>query len=592
LFFCLRAFVRLFPCSRVFVLLFLYFLVLYDKEYFSMNNHVRIFDTTLRDGEQAPGCTMTLEEKLEVARQLRRLGVDIIEAGFPAASPGDWAAVHQIAREVGTPDGPIIAGLARANKDDIDKAWTAIQPAAKKRIHTFISTSDIHIEHQLRSTREEVLKKAREMVRYARSLCDDVEFSPMDSSRSDAAYMHQVLAAVIEEGATTLNIPDTVGYATPEEYSSMIAAIRVHVPGADNVIISTHCHDDLGLAVANSLAGVRAGARQIECTINGIGERAGNASLEEVVMALHTRSQFFAVDTQINTQELARSSRLVSSFTGVPVPPNKAIVGANAFAHESGIHQDGVLKNRMTYEIMSAETVGLDGNMLVMGKHSGRHAFRMKLTAMGYEFDNDEEFQHIFQLFKDLCDCKKYVDDRDIEALLTGSTQHTPEIYKLEHVQVTCGTGVTPVATVRLRDLHGEVHTTAAHGTGPVDAIYKAIDKVVGRPNELMEFAIKAVTEGIDAVAEVSVRVREQGAPDEQASETLFSGRRVQPVYNGYSVNTDTIVAAAEAYMGALNKLIAARDERIKAEAAAYAGGYDTEAPRYEVGQFAQSADS
>lgn len=320
-----------------------------------MEDHVRIFDTTLRDGEQAPGCTMSLEEKLEVARQLARLNVDIIESGFPAASPGDWAAVHQIASEIGTPEGPTIAALARANKDDIDKAWTAIQPAAKKRIHTFISTSDIHIEHQLRSTREAVLQKTREMVRYARSLCNDVEFSPMDASRSDLDYLYQVLAAAVEEGATTLNIPDTVGYATTEEYRELIAGIRQNVPGADQVIISTHCHDDLGLAVSNSLAGVRAGARQIECTINGIGERAGNASLEEVVMALHTRRQFYGMETNINTRELARSSRLISSFTGVPVPPNKAVVGANAFAHESGIHQDGMLKDRRTYEIMTPE---------------------------------------------------------------------------------------------------------------------------------------------------------------------------------------------------------------------------------------------
>ena len=546
-----------------------------------MENHVRIFDTTLRDGEQAPGCTMTLEEKLEVARQLARLKVDIIEAGFPAASPGDWAAVHEIAREIGGPDGPVIAALARANKEDIDKAWTAIQPAAKKRIHTFISTSDIHIEHQLRSTRADVLAKAREMVRYARSLCADVEFSPMDASRSDPEYMFQVLAAAIEEGATTLNIPDTVGYATPEEYSALIAGIRERVPGADRTVLSTHCHDDLGMAVANSLAGVRAGARQIECTINGIGERAGNASLEEVVMALHTRQQFFGLRSQINTSELARSSRLVSSFIGVPVPPNKAVVGANAFAHESGIHQDGVLKNRLTYEIMSAETVGLDGNSLVLGKHSGRHAFRKHIESLGYTL-SDVDFQEVFVRFKDLCDKKKTVDDRDIEALIAGGTQHTPEIYRLEHVQVTCGTSVTPVATVRLHGPDGALHTDSAHGTGPVDAVYKAINRVVQRPNELIEFAINAITEGLDAVAEVTVRIREQGAGG-------AGWKRGSLVYSGYSVNTDTIVAAAEAYMGALNKMLAARQERIKAEATAYAAGYDTTVPLYAVDVFGQS---
>jgi 2-isopropylmalate synthase len=548
-----------------------------------VSDHVRIFDTTLRDGEQAPGCTMTFEEKLEVARQLARLGVDIIEAGFPAASPGDWAAVHQIAREIGTPNGPVIAALARANRDDIDKAWTAIQPAAKKRIHTFISTSDIHIEHQLRSTREAVLERAREMVRYARSLCEDVEFSPMDATRSDPAFMHQVLAAAIEEGATTLNIPDTVGYATPEEYGELIAGIRQHVPGADRVVLSTHCHDDLGMAVANSLAGVRAGARQIECTINGIGERAGNASLEEVVMALHTRAQFFGLRTNINTRELARSSRLVSTIIGVPVPPNKAIVGANAFAHESGIHQDGVLKNRLTYEIMSAETVGLDGNVLVLGKHSGRHAFRKHIEELGYQL-SDADFQQVFARFKELCDKKKTVDDRDIEALIAGGTQHTPEIYKLEHVQVTCGTGVTPVATVRLRGPGGQLITDSAHGTGPVDAVYKAINRVVQRPNELIEFAINAITEGLDAVAEVTVRIREQGAAESGG------GRQRGPyVFSGYGVNTDTIVAAAEAYMGALNKMLAARQERLKAEAAAYAAGYDKNAPLYAVDLFGNS---
>jgi 2-isopropylmalate synthase len=552
-------------------------------------DHVRIFDTTLRDGEQAPGCTMTFEEKLEVARQLARLKVDIIEAGFPAASPGDWAAVHQIAKEIGSADGPVIAGLARANKDDIEKAGTAVAPAAKKRIHVFISSSDIHIEHQLRSNRADVLEKAREMVRYARTFCDDIEFSPMDATRSDPAYIYEMLAAVVAEGATTLNIPDTVGYATPEEYAALIAGIRANLPGGEDVIISTHCHDDLGMAVANSLAGVRAGARQIECTINGIGERAGNASLEEVVMALKTRSGFFGVDTQINTRELARSSRLLSSIIGLPVPPNKAIVGANAFAHESGIHQDGVLKNRMTYEIMDATSIGLEGNELVLGKHSGRNAFRTKLAAMGIEFDSEEEFNNVFQRFKELCDKKKVVDDRDIEALVAGESQRAPEIFKLEHVQVTSGTGLTPVATVTMRDMDNQVHTTAAHGTGPVDAIYKAIDRVVGRPVELIEFAIKAVTEGIDAVAEVSVRITEQGV---EAREQLYSGghRRTPAIFSGYSVNTDTIVAAAEAYMIALNKLLASRQEQLSAEAAAYAAGYDRNNPSFATDNFGGTA--
>jgi 2-isopropylmalate synthase len=546
-------------------------------------SHVRIFDTTLRDGEQAPGCTMSLEEKLEIARQLHRLGVDIIEAGFPAASPGDWAAVHQIAKEVGTSDGPVIAALARAIKEDIDKAWTAIQPATKKRIHTFLSTSDIHIEHQFKSTRTKMLERAREMVRYARSLCDDIEFSPMDATRSEPAYLYEVLTAVVAEGATTLNIPDTVGFTTSEEYADLIRGILANVVGIEKCVISTHCHDDLGMATANSLAGVRAGARQVECTLNGIGERAGNASLEEVVMALHTRQSFYQANTKINTTELTRSSRLLSSFIGIPVPPNKAIVGGNAFAHESGIHQDGVMKNRLTYEIMSAETVGLDGNMLVLGKHSGRHAFRAKLIAMGYEADSEEEFQAVFERFKELCDRKKKIDDRDIEALIAGEQQRTVEVYKLEHVQVITGTSLTPVATVRLVDQQGQTHLEAAHGTGPVDAIYKAIDKVVGRPVELLEFTINSVTEGIDAVAEVSVRIRDTTAAQQASTKPGID------LYNGYGVHTDTMVAAAEAYMGALNKLLQNREHFIHAEKSAYADGYDSHSPGYAVDNFANS---
>ncbi len=546
-------------------------------------SHVRIFDTTLRDGEQAPGCTMSLEEKLEIARQLHRLGVDIIEAGFPAASPGDWAAVHQIAKEVGTSDGPVIAALARAIKEYIDKAWTAIQPATKKRIHTFLSTSDIHIEHQFKSTRAKMLERAREMVRYARSLCDDIEFSPMDATRSEPAYLYEVLTAVVAEGATTLNIPDTVGFTTSEEYADLIRGILANVVGIEKCIISTHCHDDLGMATANSLAGVRAGARQVECTLNGIGERAGNASLEEVVMALHTRQSFYQANTKINTTELTRSSRLLSSFIGIPVPPNKAIVGGNAFAHESGIHQDGVMKNRLTYEIMSAETVGLDGNMLVLGKHSGRHAFRAKLVAMGYEAESEEEFQAVFERFKELCDRKKKIDDRDIEALIAGEQQRTVEVYKLEHVQVITGTSLTPVATVRLIDQQGQMHLEAAHGTGPVDAIYKAIDKVVGRPVELLEFAINSVTEGIDAVAEVSVRIRDTTAAQQASTKPGID------LYNGYGVHTDTMVAAAEAYMGALNKLLQNREHFIHAEKSAYADGYDSNSPGYAVDNFANT---
>jgi 2-isopropylmalate synthase len=550
-----------------------------------VSDHVRIFDTTLRDGEQAPGCTMTKEEKLEVARQLARLGVDIIEAGFPAASPGDWDAVHTIAQELGTPDGPVICGLARANTDDIDKCWSAIEPAAKKRIHTFMSTSDIHLEHQFRKSRGEALELIGEMVTYARSLCEDVEFSPMDAGRSDPQFLYQVIKVAIECGATTLNIPDTVGYTTPEEYYAMIDGIRRNVPGADKVIISTHCHDDLGMAVANSLAGVRAGARQIECTINGIGERAGNASLEEVVMALHTRRQFFGIETKINTREITRASRLVSACTGVHVPPNKAIVGANAFAHESGIHQDGVLKNRQTYEIMSAETVGLDGNALILGKHSGRHAFRKHLEAMGYEL-SDGDFRHVFARFKDLADKKKVVDDRDLEALIAGEAQRPVAIYELVYVQAFCGTDVIPTATVRMRGPGGEARTESAQGTGPIDAACQAINRIVGEPGELVEFAVNAITEGINAVAEVTMRVQEYGArtADSEGKGNGKPGERGrQPrVFSGYGVNTDTVVAAAEAYTAALNRLFHARQERQRA-------GSRQEAPIEAVDLFGNS---
>ncbi len=543
-----------------------------------MGDHVRIFDTTLRDGEQAPGCTMTRDEKLEVARQLARLKVDIIEAGFPVASPGDWEAVNAIARELGTPDGPVICGLARCSRGDIESAWTAIEPAAKARIHVFISTSDIHLEHQLRMTREQVLAKAREMVTFARSLCPDIEFSPMDAGRSDPQFMHAVLAAVIEAGATTLNIPDTVGYQTPQEYGAMIAAIRDQVPGAKDVVLSAHCHDDLGMAVANSLAAVVAGARQVECTINGLGERAGNASLEEIVMALHTRGDYFGVGTQIETRQLARTSRLVSACVGLPVPPNKAIVGDNAFAHESGIHQDGMLKNRNTYEIMSAETVGLEGNIIVLGKHSGRHAFRTRLEQLGYALGEDE-FKRLFDRFKELADKKKLLDERDIEALVNDEAQRPAATYTIEHVQVSCGSHAIPTATVRLLGPNGERVTELAQGTGPVDAVYQAINSIVGRPNELLEFAVNAVTEGIDSVGEVTVRVQET-APDGTP------GTDRPRIFSGYGVNVDIIVAAAEAYVGSLNKMIAAQADQDRSRRTANAAVYEQDAALYAAGLY------
>ena len=393
----------------------------------SSGDRVRILDTTLRDGEQAPGCTMTRDEKLTVARQLARLKVDVIEAGYPAASDGDWDAVHEIAREIGGGDGPTICGLARATPRDIDRCWTAVEPAARARIHIFLATSDVHLKHKLGMTRSQVVATAAAAVSRAVSLGAEVEFSGEDSARSDPEFLYEVLGSALDAGATTLNVPDTVGYATPEEYGELVAGVRATVAGIERATISAHCHDDLGLAVANTLAGVRAGARQAECTINGIGERAGNAALEEVVMALQTRQPFFGLHTNIETRELARTSRLVSSCIGIDVPPNKAIVGANAFAHEAGIHQDGVLKNRLTYEIMSADTVGWDGVGLVLGKHSGRHALRAKTEALGYEL-NEEELTLLFARFKELADRKKLVDERDILGLMAREEEMVREL--------------------------------------------------------------------------------------------------------------------------------------------------------------------
>jgi len=537
----------------------------------------------LRDGEQSPGMTMTSAEKLEVAKQLARLGVDIIEAGFPAASQGDWEAVREIARQVGTPDGPVIAGLARANRNDIERAWSAVQVAAKPRIHTFMSTSDIHLEHQFRKSRGEALELIGEMVTLAKSLCDDVEFSPMDAGRTDPEYLHEVLKVAIECGATTLNIPDTVGYMTPDEYGAMIRGIREHVPGADGVIISTHCHDDLGFAVANSLAGVLNGARQVECTINGIGERAGNAALEEVVMALHTRGQFYGVGTTIDTTQIARTSRMISAITGIQPQPNKAIVGANAFSHESGIHQDGILKNPLTYEIMRPETIGKDSS-LVLGKHSGRHAFKTHLKQLGYEL-SDEELQTAFTRFKDLADVKRVVDDRDIVALIDDQLYQPSPIWTLEQVQVQCGTAAIPTATVRLRGPEGQVLTDSSQGTGPVDAVYKAINRVIGQPNVLTEFSIKAITEGIDAVGEVTIRVEDESEARGSENEAVPDVRR--RTYTGHGVHVDIIVAAAFAYMGALNKLIAARNERTRQRAASYV---EANAPSVALDLFGNSS--
>lgn len=522
------------------------------------DHYVRIFDTTLRDGEQSPGATLTSPEKLEIARGLARLGVDVIEAGFPAASPDDLEAVRRIAQEVGNSEingrTPIICGLARAAKRDIDKAWEAVSPARHPRIHTFLATSEIHMQYKLKMTREQVLEKVREMVAYAHSLCPDIEFSPEDAGRSDPQFLYTVLGEAIRAGATTLNIPDTVGYTTPDEFGELIRGIIANTPGIENCVVSVHCHDDLGLATANSLAGIRAGARQAEVTINGIGERAGNTSLEEVVMALHTRHPVYHLDTGVDTTQLMRLSRMVSNYTGIVVQPNKAIVGANAFAHEAGIHQDGILKNQQTYEIMRPETVGVNQSQLVLGKHSGRHAFKTRMQDLGYEL-NEEDLEKMFARFKDLADKKKTITNADLEALVSDELLQHQEIYTLDGLQVTCGTMGMPTATVRMRGQQGEVHTHAAIGTGPVDAAYKAIDAITQAPNQLVEFTIHAITEGIDALGEVTVRIAGSDGQPVFVAQPEKTHRRT---YGGYGADTDIIVASAKAYLAAINKLLIA----------------------------------
>ena len=507
-------------------------------------DRVVIFDTTLRDGEQSPGCTLNAQEKLDIARQLARMGVDVIEAGFPISSPGDFEAVRRIAEDV---KGSVICALARACNEDIDTAWEAIKAAENPRIHVFISTSDIHLEHQIRKTREEVVEIASEMVKRARGYCSNVEFSAMDATRSDPDFLYQVLEAAISAGATTVNIPDTVGYTTPEEFSSLIRGAFERVSNIHRAVVSVHCHNDLGLAVANSLAAVLAGARQVECAVNGIGERAGNCSLEEVVMAIHTRRDRYPFHTGIDTTQIYKSSRMVSSYTGLFVQANKAIVGANAFAHESGIHQDGILKERTTYEILDARTVGLGQSTLVLGKHSGRHAFKDRLAELGYDL-SPEDLTLAFMRFKELADKKKEVTDRDIEAIVADEVRVPTEIYRLEQVQVSCGDHSMPTASVRIVGPDGQVLSDAALGTGPVDAVYQAINRVIQVPNRLTEFSVKSVTAGIDAVGEVTIRVEGDGR--------AFTGR---------GASTDIVVASAKAYMYALNKLLAARKERAEA---------------------------
>jgi 2-isopropylmalate synthase len=520
-------------------------------------DYVRIFDTTLRDGEQSPGATMTSAEKLEVARGLARLGVDVIEAGFPAASPDDLEAVRKIAVEVGnSADGspvPVICGLARTTTNDIDKAWEAIRPAQKPRIHTFLATSDIHMQYKLKMTRPQVVEKVREMVSYARSLCADVEFSPEDAGRSDPVFLYEVLGEAIKAGATTLNIPDTVGYTLPDEFGALIAGIIQNTPGIENCIVSVHTHNDLGLATANALAGLRAGARQAEVTINGIGERAGNTALEEVVMALQTRHPAYNLTTGIDTTQITRMSKLVSNYTGISVQANKAVVGANAFAHEAGIHQDGLLKNQLTYEIMRPESVGASHTKLVLGKHSGRHALKTRLTALGYALD-DQELGIIFKRFKSLADKKKMITDADLEALVADELYQPRELFSLDGLQVACGTMGMPTATIRLRDPQGELHVQASVGTGPVDAAYRAINAIINCPNILQEFVVHAVTEGIDALGEVTVRL--QG--DNPSNADCNDLETTPCTYGGYGADSDIVVASAKAYLSALNKMLVA----------------------------------
>ncbi|MBI4187296.1 MAG: 2-isopropylmalate synthase [Chloroflexi bacterium] len=501
-------------------------------------DRVIIFDTTLRDGEQAAGGMLNIQEKLEIARQLEKLGVDVIEAGFPISSPGDFEAVKLIATEVRT---PVICALARAHPNDIDRAWESVKHAERPRIHVFLSASDIHRVHQLKKSRREILQTSRDMVARAKTYTQDVEFSPMDASRTEPEYIYQILEAVIAAGATTVNIPDTVGYAIPHEFGTLIGGIFKNVSNIGQAVVSIHCHNDLGLAVANSLESLKQGARQVECTINGIGERAGNASLEEIVMAIKTREDLFQLTTNIDTRQIYRTSRLVSEVTGFPVQPNKAVVGANAFSHQSGIHQDGVIKMPITYEIMDPKDVGVPASSLVLGKLSGRHAFKERLAELGYSLSEDD-FNRAFAAFKELADKKKRITHKDIESLIAEEKRTASETYHLDRVQVTCGDRGIPTAAVRLVGPDGKVLADAALGTGPVDAVYKAINRLVGVTNVLTEFTVKSVTEGIDAIGEVLIRVESDGI-----------------TYTGRGADTDIIVASAKAYMNALNRLLAAK---------------------------------
>ena len=495
---------------------------------------VIIFDTTMRDGEQAPGATMNKEDKLKMARQLERLGVDVIEAGFAANSEGEVDAITAVAEAVRE---PVICSLSRTVLNDVDQAWRAVQHAKRPRIHVFTSSSDLHLAHMLRKSRQEVQDMAVASIKRAKTYVEDVEFSPQDATRSDIEFLVELYAAAIDAGATTINIPDTVGYAIPEEFGTLIRTLIERIPNSSRAIFSVHCHNDLGLSTANSLAAVRAGARQIEVCVNGIGERAGNASLEEVVMSLHTRRDYLGVEHSLDTTQISRTSKLFTDITGIDVQVNKAIVGANAFRHESGIHQDGVLKERTTYEIMDPKDIGLSGNIIHLGKTSGRAGFRAHLQTLGYELDGDA-FMKAWNAFRELVDKKKYVDDRDLEALVAEEMRTIDETYTLEQIHVTCGEPGIPTASVKIVTSTGEEFTESAVGDGPVDAVYKAISKVVTLPNQLEEFSVKSITENTEAMGEVTIRINSNGK-----------------TYTGRGVSTDIIVASARAYLNALNRL-------------------------------------
>lgn len=499
-----------------------------------MQDHLIIFDTTLRDGEQSPGASMTKEEKVRIARQLERMGVDVIEAGFPAASNGDFEAVKAVADTI---QDSIVCGLARAVEIDIRRAGEALQGAGAARIHTFIATSPVHMKKKLRMSPDQVVDQAVKAIKWARQYTDNVEFSPEDAGRSDIDFLCRVLEAVIDAGAKTLNIPDTVGYTMPAQFGSLIRTLRERIPNSDKVIFSVHCHNDLGLAVANSLAAVANGARQIECTVNGLGERAGNAALEEVVMAVRTRQDFFSCDTRIDTKHIVPASKLVSSITGFPVQPNKAIVGANAFAHESGIHQDGVLKHRETYEIMRAEDVGWGENKLLLGKHSGRNAFRSRLMALGIQLESEEKLNHLFLRFKELADKKHEIFDEDLHALISDEALVLQERYRLVSLIVHSETGETPYAHVVIAEEEKELRAES-EGSGPVDATFRAIEKILASGTELQLFSVNNITTGTDAQGEVTVRLQKSGR-----------------IVNGQGADTDIVVASAKAYLSALNKL-------------------------------------